>query len=206
MSATRDIHPLDLKEVKYIWGDFLPSSTNAVPLSPNAGPPPIWTLPFSFSASISGPLHILEKMDIDIYATLRLFDLWVFNTLYAKFRGTASAKVNPRDGRPEVAAVHPLWCLANHDCDPNAQWEWGGRMKFWARQKRITPGLEPGIKEGQEVLSHYCDIDLPVRERREWAEGSLGGWCMCARCRREAAEEEVAEMKASQLREQEVKN
>jgi hypothetical protein len=188
MSATQETHPLNLKEVKYIWGDFLPSSSNAVPLSPNAGPPPIWTLPFSFASNISGPLHILERMDIDIFASLRSYDLWIFNTLYSKFRGTASARVNHRDGRPEVAAVHPLWCLANHDCDPNVQWEWGGRIKFWAREKRVMPGLEPGIKKGDEILNHYCDIDLPVEERREWAKGSLGGWCMCGRCRREAAE------------------
>lgn len=188
MSATQETHPLNLKEVKYIWGDFLPSPTNAVPLSPNAGPPPIWTLPFSFASNISGPLHILEKMDIDIFATLRSYDLWVLNTLYSKFRGTASARVNQHNGRPEVAAVHPLWCLANHDCDPNVRWEWGGRIKFWAREKRVLPGLEPGIKKGHEVLNHYCDIDLPVKERQEWAKGSLGGWCMCGRCRREAQE------------------
>lgn len=186
MSATQETHPLNLKEIKYIWGDFLPSSTNAIPLSPNAGPPPIWTLPFSFASNISGPLHILERMDIDIFTTLRSYDLWVLNTLYSKFRGTASARVNQRDGRPEVAAVHPLWCLANHDCDPNVRWEWGGRIQFWAREKRVLPGLEPGIKKGDEILNHYCDIDLPVKERREWAKGSLGGWCMCARCRREA--------------------
>lgn len=189
MSATQETHPLNLKEVKYIWGDFLPSSINAVPLSPNAGPPPIWTLPFSFASNILGPLHILEKMDINIYSTLRSYDLWIFNTLYAKFRGTASAKVSKRDGRPEVAAVHPLWCLANHDCDPNVQWEWGGHMKLWARQKRISPALKPGIRSREEILSHYCDIELPVKERREWAKGSLGGWCMCGRCRRESAME-----------------
>lgn len=189
MAATQELHPLELKEVKYIWGDFLPSAANAVPLSLNADPPPIWTLPFSFEYNVSGPLHVLEKMDIDIYTELASYDLWVFNTLYSKFRGTASARVNPRNGHPEVAAVHPLWCLANHDCDPNVQWEWGGRMKLWAREKRIT-GKEGGIKAGEEVLNHYCDIELKVKDRREWAQGSLGGWCMCDRCRREAEEED----------------
>lgn len=188
MAETQECHPLDLKEVKYIWGDFLPSAANAVPLSPNGPPPPIWTLPFSFSSNISNPLHILEKMDIDIFASLAEYDLWIFNTLYSKFRGTASARVNTRDGRPEVAAVHPLWCLANHDCDPNVQWEWGGQMKLWCREKRVG-GVPGGIKAGDEILNHYCDIELKVQERREWAKGSLGGWCMCKRCRREAAEE-----------------
>jgi hypothetical protein len=213
MAATQEVHPLDLKEIAYIWGDFIPSTSNAVPLdvAGTDGPPPIWTLPFSFTANIAGPLHVLEKMDIDIFEGLRLWDLWIMNTLYAKFRGTASARVSTRDGRPEVAAVHPLWCLANHDCDPNVSWEWGGRMKFTAREKRIGDtgammgtlgGAEladehgsrsGGIKAGEEVLSHYCDIELPVRERREWASGSLGGWCMCARCKREAKLEDEKE-------------
>ncbi|KAB8296904.1 hypothetical protein EYC80_002313 [Monilinia laxa] len=187
MSATQEVHPLDLKEVKFIWGDFLDSASNAVPISPRSEPPPVWTLPFSFASNISTPLHILEKMDIDIFAELASYDLWILNTLYSKFRGTASARVNTTTGMPEVAAVHPLWCLANHDCDPNVQWEWGGRMKLWCREERIG-GRKGGVKKGDEIWNHYCDIELPVRDRREWAEGSLGGWCMCERCRREAGE------------------
>jgi hypothetical protein len=190
MAATQEVHPLELSEVKYIWGDFLPSRANAVPHSLNAPPPPIWTLPFSFQYNIAGPLHVLEKMDIDIYTTLADYDLWVLNTLYSKFRGTASARVNYRTGHPEVAAVHPLWCLANHDCDPNVQWEWGGRMNLWCREKRYD-GRPGGIKAGEEILNHYCDIELKVFDRREWAKGSLGGWCMCNRCRTEAAGEVV---------------
>lgn len=187
MSVHQDVHPLQVKEIKYIWGDFLSPRTNAIPLSPNAGPPPDWTLPFSFKYNIEAPLHILEKMDVDIYQTLTSHDLWVFNTCYAKFRGTASARKGARDGRPEVAAVHPFWCLANHDCNPNVTWEWGGRMKLWAREERVVSGTPGGLRAGDEVLNHYCDITLPVQDRREWAKGALGGWCMCERCRNEAA-------------------
>jgi hypothetical protein len=61
-------------------------------------------------------------------------------------------------------------------------------MKLWCRDKRIG-GIPGGIKNGEEILSHYCDIELKVHDRREWAKGSLGGWCMCDRCRREAAQE-----------------
>ncbi|KAH8909532.1 hypothetical protein BR93DRAFT_395529 [Coniochaeta sp. PMI_546] len=186
MSAHQDVHPLDVDHVKYIWGDFIPSRANDIDLSPNAGPPPEWTLPFSFRYSIEIPLHILEKMDIDIYTTLPRHDIWVFNTAYAKFRGTASSRQNPRDGRPDVAAVHPFWCLANHDCNPNVTWEWGGRMRMWARERRVVGDAPGGIKAGEEILNHYCDVDLPVQKRREWAAGALGGWCMCRRCREES--------------------
>ncbi|KAH8781494.1 hypothetical protein F5883DRAFT_600121 [Diaporthe sp. PMI_573] len=181
LSAHQEIHPLELKNVKYIWGDFISPRTNAISISPNAGPPPDWTLPFSFKYNVETPLHILEKMDIDIYQTLPQHDLWVLNTCYAKFRGTASARQNPRNGRPELAAVHPFWCLANHDCDPNVTWEWGGRMKLWARERKVVGNQPGGIKAGQEILNHYCDVELPVQERRKWAYGSLGGICMCKR-------------------------
>ena len=187
MAAHQEIHPLDVREIKYIWGDFVPTRSNDINVSPNAGPPPVWTLPFSFQYNIETPLHILEKMDIDIYTTLPHSDLWVLNSLYAKFRGTASARKNPRDGRPDVAAVHPYWCLANHDCDPNVTWDWGGQMVLRAKRKRVVSGEPETIEKGQEILNHYCDVTLPVQQRREWARGSLGGWCMCKRCREEAA-------------------
>ncbi|KAI0603062.1 Wd tetratricopeptide repeat domain-containing protein [Biscogniauxia sp. FL1348] len=187
MAAHQGIHPLDVSQIKYIWGDFVSSRSNEISLSPKAGPPPDWTLPFSFTYNIETPLHILEKMDVDIYATVAHYDLWVFNTLYSKFRGTASARKNPRDGRPDVAAVHPFWCLANHDCNPNVTWEWGGRMVLKARERRVVGNAPGGIKRGEEILNHYCDVDLPVQARREWACGSLGGWCMCQRCRDEAS-------------------
>lgn len=195
LAAHQEIHPLDVREVKFIWGDFVPTATNDIDVSPNAGPPPEWTLPFSFKYNIETPLHILEKMDIDIYEALIEYDLWVINTLFAKFRGTASARKNPRDGRPDVAAVHPYWCLANHDCDPNVTWDWGGRMVLSARKERVVGNRPGGIKKGEEILNHYCDITLPVQERREWARGSLGGWCMCKRCRTEAAGVDPATVK-----------
>lgn len=205
MSQTQETHPLDLAEVKYIWGDF--EATKEVAIK-HGDPPNIRfraqnrTLPFSFEDNIMAPLHMLEKMDIDIFASHNdIAELWVWNTLYAKFRGTASARISPRDGRPEVAAVHPLWCLANHSCDPNVQWEWAGeicftvrnRRKTWQRQSAddTTQKKEPSdavIKAGDEIWNHYVDIDLSVKERREWGAGALGGACQCERCRWEAFE------------------
>ncbi|KAI5465755.1 hypothetical protein BGZ63DRAFT_400201 [Mariannaea sp. PMI_226] len=189
IAAHEEVHPLDVREVKYIWGDFVPAKPDAIRATPEVGPPSDWTLPFSFKYNLETPLHILEKMDVDMYATLAEYDLWVLNTLYSKFRGTASARKSLRDGRPDVAAVHPYWCLANHDCDPNVTWEWGGRMVLEARRERVVGKRPGGIKRGEEILNHYCDVNLAVQDRREWAAGSLGGWCMCKRCRDEAAEE-----------------
>ena len=202
MAETQRCHPLDLKEVKYIWGDFHPSAADhEYPMSAGFyhSEKVVKTLPFTFEHNIRLPFHMLEKMDIDIFTNAQ-YDVWVFNTLYAKFRGTASARLSGSSGStirgPEVGAVHPMWCLANHSCDPNVSWEWGGSIQFRARDQRaLWKGdrgemrrSAPGINQGEEIQNHYCDIDLEVQERREWMKGTLGGDCKCARCVWEANE------------------
>ncbi|KAJ5654738.1 hypothetical protein N7490_001741 [Penicillium lividum] len=196
MSATQDVHPLDLPEVKYIWGDFheydIEQSGSEVA-----------SLPFSFQLNILQPMRFLEEMEIDPYESLPRYDTWVLNTLYAKFRGTASGRLSTWDGGPELCAVHPLWCLANHSCDPSVRWEWGGEITFRARNDQETAvwtrtrpdgyvemkdAKAGGIAKDAEILNHYCDIGLPVDKRREWASGALGGNCRCDRCVWEAHE------------------
>ena len=208
MAETQDVHPLDLMEVKYIWGDFnlRDDFLQAIFLNhPFHGQKR--TLPWTFAANVLLPLHMLEKMDIDIFASADRYDFWIFNTLYAKFRGTASARLTGRGGDvargPEVGAVHPLWCLANHSCDPNVSWEWGGSIKFtvradrkrWRReamrdtknsesedvieQRDAVEQKEPAegrIRKGEEIFGHYCDIDLPVKDRRVCS--FLRGFCL----------------------------
>lgn len=199
LAETRGCHPLDLQEIKYIWGDFHSTNVDKNFQSPDpndintafAGLPR--SLPFQFEYNISLPFHMLEKMDIDIFANPQ-YDVWVFNTLFSKFRGTASARLSGSGGSvargPDVCAVHPMWCLANHSCDPTVTWVWGGSIKMSTREKRAEwqgkdgkkTVNEPGLKQGEEILNHYCDLDLPVQERREWARGALGGDCQCDRC------------------------
>ncbi|KAK0269890.1 hypothetical protein LTR35_014566 [Friedmanniomyces endolithicus] len=220
MADVQECHPLDLNEVRFIWGDFhnLPitpahftapdltheSLTDSDRFDEGHGKVPR-TLPWSFEHNIRLPIQMLEKMEIDPFAEPN-YDLWVFNTLFAKFRGTASARLSGQAGSgrrargPEVSAVHPMWCLANHSCDPNVRWEWGGSIEFTAIEERVLwkgsggegGGLERrdgGIRKGEEVLNHYCDVELDVHERREWARGALGGECRCERCVWEAGQE-----------------
>lgn len=192
MAETQNVHPLDLPETKYLWGDFKSPPSDAFACAS------VRRLPFTFHNNISGPLHMLERMDVNIF-TSHLSETWVINTLYAKFRGTASARFSNSASRfqgPEVAAVHPLWCLANHSCAPNVKWDWAGNIKFEARGGEDVVHWGPnretcreGIKEGEEILSHYCDVDLPVKDRREWAMGALGGHCVCKRCKWEDQQE-----------------
>ncbi|KAF2819875.1 hypothetical protein CC86DRAFT_398159 [Ophiobolus disseminans] len=199
LAETQDMHPLELKEIRYIWGDYHSHNLDDVwevdaegeLVDPFGSVPQ--TLPFSFKLNVLAPLHLLEKMEVNIFTQSDRYDTWVFNTILAKLRGTASARQG-LDGRPEISAVHPMWCLANHSCDPNVAWEWQGSIRFWTREHLVEwQGRDfsatPGIKAGEELLSHYCDIRLPVKERREWAVGPLGGECVCARCIWEEAEE-----------------
>lgn len=93
LAETQDIHPLQLKEVRYIWGDYhgldlsqeWKADDHGHIIDPFATLPQ--TLPFSFTGNILTPLHILEKMDVNIFEQSHRYDFWVFNTLYAKFRG-----------------------------------------------------------------------------------------------------------------------
>lgn len=195
MAESQDTHPLDLPQIKYLWGDYS-----------HRDYPAECTLPFRFSSNIAQPLHLLARLDKDPFApeALDRYDTWVINTLLAKFRGTANAKMNDRTGMPEVAGVHWLWSLANHSCAPNVRWEWekggmgfvargGGEVVRWGESKDSGEGLERcrgGIRKGKEVLNHYCDVELPVKQRREWAVGALGGVCSCERCIWEEAREE----------------
>ncbi|CAN9312917.1 unnamed protein product [Alternaria alternata] len=199
LSETQDVHPLELKEVRYIWGDYHGQDLDVAWQAASSGGSSDaftglpQTLPFSFRSNVLMPLHVLEKMDINIFTQSQRYDTWIFNTLYAKFRGTASARQG-LDGRPEISAVHPMWCLANHSCDPNVAWEWRGSMRFWTREELVDwkgrdPSIGPSLKKDEEVFGHYCDVRLSVKDRREWASGALGGDCMCARCVWEEAEE-----------------
>lgn len=86
LSHVQELHPLELKEVRYIWGDYHdvdPSQEHSMDSSQSIPK----TLPFSFDDNILKPLHMLEKMDVNIFEQSYRYDTWVFNTLYAKFRG-----------------------------------------------------------------------------------------------------------------------
>ena len=185
MAETQDTHPLDLPQVKYLWGDF--SSSN-MSVERKAS--------FDFQTNVVYPIQILVNIGINPFSpnAFERYDIWVLNILFAKFGAVASAKMNERTMCADVAGVHPLWCLANHSCAPNVRWNWAPRntepgnpqgfvargddeVVQWGQNKRVG-----GIKKGEEILNHYCALDLTVKERREWAAGALGGTCNCERC------------------------
>ena len=190
LAEARGAHVLDLDETKFLWGDFASARTPPETLRPQ-GPSneADCKLPWSFEYNVLHPIHVLQTLGLDIYATTARHDFWVLNTVYAKLRAVANARVDPRRGGPAASAVHPLWCLANHSCAPNVKWEWEGPIALWARKpeelakwKGGGNGKPAGIKKDEEILNHYCDVELDVKDRREWLMGPLGGVCRCERC------------------------
>ena len=195
MSVTQKVHPLQLIETRYLWGDF-----NAFQ-SPFLHTPVKRTLPFSFVHNLQYVLDYFSTLSLSDPSSapysahwLQNFDFWILQTLFAKFRGVANATQSTFDGKPEIASVHPGWSLANHSCAPNVRWTPKGVRRFVVRTKEERTWEEDreqrtewkGIEAGGEIFSHYTDIRLPVRERRDRLRGVLGGDCHCKRCIREA--------------------
>lgn len=99
MAEAQEVHPLMLKEVRYIWGDYhdylgvdlhrtWKVDARGQLVDPFASVP--HTLPFSFNNNILTPLNILEKMNVNIFEQSHRYDTWIFNTLYGKIRGWSS--------------------------------------------------------------------------------------------------------------------
>lgn len=67
---------------------------------------------------------------------------------------------------------------------------WAGLSAEEKEKRRKTSSA--GIRADEEILNHYCDIGLDVKQRRGWARGALGGLCLCERCVWESGEGERA--------------
>jgi len=227
MAETRHVHPLDLFEVKYLWGDFSPAppgleawlsggkvkenenenrSVSVGGSGSGSGSTPRRTLPYSVRHHVELPLQWFEVLmhsrpECRPYSKhwLERYDWWIVQTLFAKFRGVADAQQSTWTGKPEVAAVHPLWCLANHSCNPNVTWKSSGvrdltvvSERVWRRsraekEKEGQRGEDErewkGIKAGEEIWNHYTDVhESDFRERRARLNAVLGGECRCERC------------------------
>lgn len=198
MSETQKMHPLNLFHVKYLWGDFSPAPGIA-DFPVKSGPK---TLPYSIRHHVELPLqwfeilmHSNERCRPYSATWLKKYDWWIIQTLFAKFRGVADATQSTWTGKPEVATVHPLWCLANHSCNPNVFWNPLGTRKLsvvkervWARPDKPALPAWPGIRAGEEIWSHYTDVsEKSCPERRARLHAVLGGDCCCERCKFESA-------------------
>ncbi|KPI43483.1 uncharacterized protein AB675_6915 [Cyphellophora attinorum] len=211
MAETQDRHPLELFECKYLWGDFnedhAPKHLDTSDSPPTRGPALRKTLPYSLTHHTSLPLQWFELLMLsrpDSFTPysrkwLQCYDWWVIQTLYAKFRGVADAKLSTWSGEPETASVYPLWCLANHSCEPGVTWEGGGVRRLRVREEKVVAAGDEatdaqwiGVKKDEEVWNHYTDVrEKDYRVRRSRLREVLGGDCCCSRCLREEAAAKV---------------
>lgn len=203
-AETQARHPLDLFEIKYLWGDFSPVPGMGDAVSERVGETTPRTLPYSVRHHVELPLQWFEVLmhsreDCRPYSKqwLEKYDWWIVQTLFAKFRGVADAQQSTWTGKPEVASVHPLWCLANHSCNPNVTWKSSGVRNLTVVPERVrrnekdegrTETEWKGIKAGEEIWNHYTDVqEKDYKERRARLQGVLGGDCRCERCVTEEA-------------------
>ena len=193
MSETRGVAPLELEEVRWLWGGF-----NEDPMS--VGGVVKRSLPFGLKHSIILPLQLWTILLLSLPRStmpygrvwLERYDWWVVQTLYAKFRGVADARLGSWDGMPECASVAWRWALANHDCASGCEWGEAGegrrwmavrRERCWSRDEAVDEDGWEGFAEGEEVFSHYTDVrEEDYKIRRERLQEVLGGNCMCSRC------------------------
>lgn len=201
MSMTQSMHPLNLSETKFLWGDFDLSPFTSLLFDPENSSLPsshLRTLPFSLKHSIQHPLDFFATLSLNYPSAtpytrswLENLDPWILQTLFAKFRGVANATQSTFDGQPEIAAVHAGWSLANHSCAPNVRWNPIGVRRYHVRSgdevlrvgdDGTGEGGWNGIKAGEEVFSHYTDVRRDVVERRLRLREVLGGKCRCKRC------------------------
>ena len=202
MAETLDCHPLEIWECKYLWGSF-EAAVSAEALNPGRRFTLKRTLPFSMRHHVELPLQwfellLLSRAESAPYARkwVDRYDWWVIQTLYAKFRGVADARLSSWTGEPETAGVFPLWCLANHSCDARVTWEGGGVRRLRVRGERVVPKEGEGttewegLKAGEETWNHYTDVREPdYRIRRDRLRELLGGDCRCTRCMAEEKEQ-----------------
>ena len=136
--------------------------------------------------------------------------------LLNKFKGVASLTrhLDTRTHPPIetlISAIHPLYSLINHDCDPNIYWQVNdkGEMcfraldqgrKFWREGGKWPKDggegeaeWEGGVGRGRQIRDSYVDPGMAVGERRRKIWGVLGGACRCRRCEREERERERGE-------------
>ncbi|KAF8425965.1 hypothetical protein EV426DRAFT_641433 [Tirmania nivea] len=185
-------------------------------------------IPFDFHQNVIVPHMILDALQIEVLpfppqpegetnsplSRSPTLSITHFDTptstlpLLNKFKGVASLTrhLDTRTHPPIetlVSAIHPLYSLVNHDCDPNVYWQVNERgemcfraldkgRKFWREGGRwLKDGgkgeweWERGVEKGRQIRDSYVDPGLKVGERRRKIWGVLGGPCMCGRCERE---------------------
>ncbi|KAI5809070.1 hypothetical protein DFH27DRAFT_250426 [Peziza echinospora] len=194
-----------------------------------------WFVPFDFHQDVVVPHMILEELGVDILPSPPTADDEDENedededehveesdreddiststlNMLNKFKSVASLSRSTNTTiHPPITtitlAVHPLYSLHNHVCDPNVHWlvtdsgeavftALSEEQKFWRKGQGASAEnmgawracWAGGVRKGEELFSSYVDPGLGVEARRKRIWTTLGGACWCDRCVREAGE------------------
>lgn len=131
---------------------------------------------FKLHDNVITPVRILQTLGVDVFVDPR-FDSWAIQTLILRLQNNLAEF---KWGGSIYSAIHPLFCMFNHDCDPSAIW----RTPHPSSPVFVFANRD--IKEGEEITVSYIAY-LPSREedRREMLRAQIGTMCRCARCIRE---------------------
>eukprot|EP01133_Synstelium_polycarpum_P002928 gene2928-3368_t len=102
--------------------------------------------------------------------------------LFARIKGKNVAIKPTRPLRLGVygVGVYPVHACMNHSCVPNV--EISVSRQDGAVRDYLVVRATKNIAAGQEILSHYCDVDLPTVERKDLLSGQYGFDCNCNKC------------------------
>ncbi|KAH0848816.1 hypothetical protein FOPE_02996 [Fonsecaea pedrosoi] len=151
LAETQKLHPLDLFETKYLWGDFSPTP-EVIDLPLKSGPK---SLPYSVRHHVELPLqwfevlmHSRERCRPYSATWLKKYDWWIIQTLFSKFRGVADAQQSTWTGKGVGEA---RFAVANHMC----------------RKPTIESG-EPACKRSSEGIAGVRDAHMKRNNTEPW--------------------------------------
>ncbi|KAK4634124.1 hypothetical protein CLAFUW4_01193 [Fulvia fulva] len=147
--------------------------TLAVRLTPNYGEV---SADFSLEDDIAVINDFLQQMGIDIFANPN-YDTWTYFTIKARVDNNFCSD-------PNTAAVHQLFSLFNHSCEPNVSW-------FRRDEDHTTMHMvtTQDVSKGEQLFVCYDGFmdEKPLNERRDRFWQWINGPCQCTRCVREEA-------------------
>ncbi|PMD33341.1 hypothetical protein L207DRAFT_571522 [Hyaloscypha variabilis F] len=165
MSVQARTHPLATPPIAWITANYEAQSP----------------LPWSRGVNIIGPIKILEKLGVNIFA--EEYDTWVMQTMLNRARNNSRT----HDSSLRQTVINPMYSFFNHSCEPDTldQTELSRNAEQTSRAVMICT---KAVKAGTEVFTSYMEpnvLMLPKAMRHHFM--TKGSWfgpevCRCKRC------------------------
>ncbi|EME49410.1 hypothetical protein DOTSEDRAFT_76727 [Dothistroma septosporum NZE10] len=132
---------------------------------------------FSLENDIAVMNDFLQQIGIDIFANHN-YDTWTYFTIKARVENNSCSD-------PNTAAVHHLFSLFNHSCEPNVSW-----FRRTEDHRTMHMVTTQDVSRGEQLFISYDGFmeDKPLEGRRKRFRRWINGPCQCTRCMREEAQ------------------